>query len=81
MWSAYRYLNVETLKNKDFEKIGDDIFTKQVKNCKRLQEKYGMYVQLSFLFDKTNSVLPLKASPTDAGKDAFLELFKNRIIL
>lgn len=67
--------------DKDFEKIGDDVFAKQVKNCKRLNEKYGSYVRLSFLFDKTNSILPLKASPTDAGKDAFLKLFKERIIL
>lgn len=67
--------------DKDFATIGDDVFKKQVKNYTGLQKKYGSYVQLSFLFDKTNSILPQKASPTDAGKDAFLELFKNRIIL
>ena len=67
--------------DKDFNEIGDDVFSKQVKTCKRLHEKYGTYVNLSFMFDKTNSILPHKASPTDAGKDAFLTLFKNRIIL
>lgn len=67
--------------DKDFETLGDKVFEKQMKNCLGLQKKYGPYTQLSFLWDKHNSILPQKASPTDAGKDAFLELFKNRIIL
>lgn len=67
--------------DKDFEKIGDDVFKKQVKNYTNLQKRFGQYVQLSFIFDKQNNILPLKASPTDVGKDAFLKLFKERIIL
>lgn len=66
--------------DKDFEKIGDDNFKRVKDNFIKINEKYSSYAEISFLFDKHN-LLGYKCSPIDCGKEAFLELFKDRIIL
>ena len=42
--------------------------------------KYKNEVLISFMFDK-NMLTGYKDSPIDCGKDIFLQLFKERIIL
>ena len=66
--------------DKQFQKIGDKEWQKWVIKLKTLYNKYGSYVNISYLFDK-NNLLQYKSSPIDEGKDKFIELFKNRIIL
>lgn len=46
----------------------------------RIHDKYGAYINMSFLFDK-EGILDYKQSPLDGGKDKFLRLFRDRIIL
>ena len=64
--------------DKQFQKPGDDEFKKLVKNLKSIHKKYGKFINISFMFDKTE-LLEYKASPIDAGKDIFLKLFKERV--
>jgi len=45
-----------------------------------LYNKYGKYIQLSYIFDK-GYTLKYKNSPIDQGKDTFLELFNKRIFI
>ena len=46
----------------------------------KLYNKYKNYVTISFIFDK-EMITDYKNSPIDEGKDKFLKLFKERIIL
>lgn len=66
--------------DRDFGEKGDDVFKKQVKYLKSLHKKYHNDVLISFIFDKQMK-LSTKDSPIDQGKELFLELFKERIIL
>lgn len=67
--------------DKDFEESYDSVFQKQVKNLTNIYKKFGSYVQISFMFDKYNNILPQKCSPTELGKEVFMKMFKERIIL
>ena len=64
--------------DKQFQKVGD----KEWKNWKdkmyNIHIKYGKDIQISFLFDKFD-LIGYKDSPTDNGKDMFLELYKRKI--
>lgn len=66
--------------DKQFKEIGDDEFKRLTKNIKKLAEKYKNYMTISCLFDKTN-ILNYKDSPIDQGKEVFIQLFQDRIIL
>ena len=66
--------------DKDFEELGDDLFEKVVDRLVKLNGKFAQYVNVSFLFDKYG-LLPYKGSPTDAGKDVFEYLWKNRVVI
>ena len=50
------------------------------RNLLKLYSKYKNYITVSFIFDK-DMITPYKSSPTDNGKDIFLKLYKERIIL
>lgn len=67
--------------DKDFKDSYDKVFEKQVKNLTNIHNRFGSYVQISFMFDKYNNILPQKTSPTELGREVFMEMFKNRIIL
>lgn len=67
--------------DKDFEDTYDDVFKKQVKNLTNIHKKFGAYVQISFMFDKNNNILPQKTSPTELGREVFMKMFKERIML
>lgn len=46
----------------------------------KIYDKYGAYTNMSFLFDK-EGILDYKQSPLDGGKEKFLQLFRNRVVL
>ena len=62
----------------DFREVSDDDAAKKIKNLKNIYKKYGSYVTISFIWDR-DGLTGFKASPTDCGKDIFLELFKKRV--
>lgn len=66
--------------DKQFKAIGDEEWEKWTKKLTSIHTKYGGYVQISFLFDKSD-LLNYKDSPIDKGKDVFMKLFKERIML
>lgn len=66
--------------DRQFEEIGDKEFQRHVKHIKQLGDKYKNFVTISCIFDK-EMITPYKASPIDCGKETFLKLFSERIIL
>ena len=66
--------------DKQFKEIGDDEWKRWTKKLQAFHDKYGSYVQISYLFD-LHGLLDYKDSPIDKGKEIFLQLFKERIIL
>lgn len=66
--------------DRQFQEIGDNEFKKLKANLLKLHEKYKNFVKINFIFDK-NMITGYKASPIDEGKDKFLKLFKERIVL
>lgn len=66
--------------DRQFQEIGDKEFKHLTKNLMKIKEKYGNQVNISFIFDK-NMITGYKDSPIDCGKDIFLRLFKERIVL
>ena len=66
--------------DRQFQTIGDDEFKHLTGNLTRLNDKYKNFVSMSFIFDKT-MMTGYKDAPVDCGKDIFLTLFKNRVIL
>lgn len=66
--------------DKQYKELNDDEHKKLVRNLKSIHKKYGQYVTISYLFDKEN-LLSYKASPTDEGRDKFIELYRRRVNL
>ena len=66
--------------DRQFKEIGDSEFKSHTKNLQRMADKYKNYVVVSCMFDK-NNYLDYKASPIDHGKDIFVKMFKERIVL
>jgi hypothetical protein len=66
--------------DRQFQSIGDNEFKKLKENLLRIKLKYQNYATISFIFDK-NMITGYKSSPIDEGKEKFLQLFKERIIL
>ena len=66
--------------DRDYIEQNDEYFLKVVKKLKNIEQKYGAYTQISFLFDKGN-LLEYKDSPLDKGAEVFQELYKHRIKL
>lgn len=66
--------------DRQFQTLGDDEYEKLTQALTRLHNKYKNDVLISFVFDK-EMITGYKDSPTDAGKDIFLKLFKERITL
>lgn len=68
--------------DRQFQTPGDKEWQRWTKKLTELHNKFGKYVKVSFMFDKNNEFnLNYKASPIDAGKDTFIEMFKNRFTL
>jgi hypothetical protein len=66
--------------DKQFQTPGDEEWKKWIKKLQSIYDKYNKYIKISFMFD-TNNILKYKQSPTDGGKEVFLELFNHRITL
>ena len=66
--------------DRQYKELGDEDCRKWTKKLTEINNKYNSKVQISFLWDK-EYLLNYKMSPIDNGKDIFLTLFKNRIIL
>ena len=66
--------------DRQFQSIGDKEFNLLKKKILSIYNKYKNYVNISFIWDK-NKITSYKASPIDEGKNKFLQLFKERIIL
>lgn len=67
--------------DRDFE---DDDIEGQMEVEKKLQkvyDKYSSLANISFLYDAQRDTLGYKNSPLDCGKDTFLYLFRNRVML
>ena len=67
--------------DKDFDEFGTEEYNKVIDKLQKIYDKYSPYTTISFLFDKENNQLGYKDSPLDCGKDKFLYLFRNRVIL
>ena len=66
--------------DKQFQKVGDIEWQKWTKKLADINNKYGGYVLISFMFD-TKDLLGYKESPIDGGKDIFLRMFEERVML
>ena len=66
--------------DRQFQNVGDDEHRKLVANLKKIHSKYKNYANISFIFDR-RKITDYKSSPTDHGRDIFLQLFKTRITL
>lgn len=66
--------------DRQFEEIGDKDFKNHVKNLNKIAAKFKNSVRVSCIFDK-KKITDFKSSPIDHGKEIFLKLFKERIIL
>ena len=66
--------------DRQFQNIGDDEYIQWKKKLIKLKERYGNYTLISFIFDK-KKITSYKASPVDEGKEKFLTLFKERVII
>ena len=65
----------------DYKELGDAEFQETIKKFEKIHSKFSSKVNVSFLFDKEQKYLGYKDSPLDAGKEAFLDLWKNRVVL
>lgn len=66
--------------DRQFQEIGDTEFKRLTKKLTAIDQKYKNEVLVSFIFDK-KMITGYKASPIDEGKEKFLKLFKERIVL
>ena len=66
--------------DRQFQEIGDSEFIHLKNNLMKIYNKFHKDAVISFIFDK-RMITAYKASPIDEGKDKFLKLFKERIIL
>ena len=66
--------------DRQFQEIGDKEHQHIKKNILKLAEKNHLNINFSAIFDK-DMITAYKASPIDEGKDKFLKLYKERIIL
>lgn len=66
--------------DRQFKELGDKEHLKLVANLKDMHKKYGHFVTISYMFDK-EMITPYKSSPTDADKDTFMKLYRERVCL
>lgn len=66
--------------DKQFKEIGDKEWARWTKKLTDINNKYGKYVKISFMFDKEN-LLRYKESPIDGGKEIFTKMFVDRIVI
>lgn len=67
--------------DKDFEQVGDENYYNVIEKLQKIYDKYSASCNVSFLFDKHGDKLEYKNSPTDQGKEVFMQLWKDRVFL
>lgn len=65
--------------DRDFKKLYDDDYKKVLIKMDRMYKKYSPSCNLSFMLD-IKGITGYKFSPTDSGREIFLELWRNRLI-
>lgn len=81
--SLLKDLNVQEIiiaLDKQYKTIGDEEWKRWTNKFYQIHNKYGKYFQISYMFD-FDKYLDYKDSPIDEGKDVFISLYQNRIIL
>lgn len=81
--SLLKDLNVQEIiiaLDKQYKVIGDEEWKRWTNKFYQIHNKYGKYFQISYMFD-FDKYLNYKDSPIDEGKDVFISLYQNRIIL
>lgn len=63
--------------DKEYKEIADEEYWKYYKKLKKLTDKMKNYVKVSVVLD-TDNLIGYKESPSDRGKDIFLELINKR---
>ena len=66
--------------DRQFQKIGDNEFQHLKNNLLKIRQKYNNFALISFIFD-SKMLTNYKSSPIDEGKEKFVKLFKERIVL
>ena len=66
--------------DKQYQQISDAEWKRWTQKYYQIHNKYGKEVQISYLFDFDN-LLDYKDSPIDKGKEVFLQLYKNRVVI
>ena len=67
--------------DKQYQNIGDKEYIKLIEKLKLIDEKYRSILRIGFVFDKYNEFLLYKESPIDRGKERFLQLVNEKVIL
>jgi hypothetical protein len=66
--------------DKQYQQTNTEESYRWSKKLQQINEKYKNLTTLSFIWD-TKDLLEYKASPTDMGKDVFMELFRERKVI
>ena len=66
--------------DRQYQEIGDKEWKQWTTKLNKIHDKYGKYVQISYMFDKEHK-LGYKDAPIDCNKDTFIELYQERIII
>lgn len=66
--------------DRDFNSIYDDEYEKVIKKIEKMSQKYSPLCNLSFILD-TKGLTGYKHSPTDDGKEIFMQLWRDRMFV
>lgn len=65
--------------DRDFHQLYDEDYRKVLTKMDRMYHKYSPSCNLSFMFD-TKGITGYKMSPTDANREVFLQLWRERLV-
>lgn len=65
--------------DRDFKELYDDEYFKVLRKMEKMYQKYSPSCNISFMFD-TKGLTGYKMSPTDCGKNIFMDLWRERLI-
>lgn len=65
----------------DYERVGDAKWDQMIQRLQKIYNKFSPFVNVSFLLDIHGDKLGYKQSPTDCGKQIFMDLWRDRIFL
>ena len=65
--------------DRDFNNLYDEEYIKVLKKMEKMYQKYSPSCNISFMLD-TKGLTGYKFSPTDSGREVFLNLWENRLV-